>query len=861
MALSAQEREQAVEWIRDLFATDLTKVLLSVLIILSVLPFRWAQDYSVVFFGIFAVELALRGLVFFHDLRHRAMSKVELVFLIFDVLATLSFLPMEALWGEIRFLRLFRLSRMLLLLNYWGPIVREVWMILAKRERRYQLSFFAAAVLILSFTSAVLLAHFETKGVDINGDGDPTNDDRSFVALLWWAFRQIESADNLVRDPNASLAFVFSIFLTLSGLFLFSFLVGIGTSVVEELVAVSKERRIGMRKHSVICNISPHSEVLLQELVAYYSKSFRAARIITLGPAENRYDYMHEGALQKIRYRQGQAMSRHDLVKVDVDRATRVILLGRRDDPHSDSEIVSQILSVREVNPRCPIYAEIFAAANVEAALHAGGQQLVPVMANRLVGHYLANIIVFPGVERVYDDLLTSEGDEIYTCVYDEGAMAGRKPPSGALLPFGELLERAHRALGVILLGHLLVDDTSPTGFCAALVPGCAAPHGTAHGPVAEVSQLRGFFGVAASFEELRGFVESLPDVTTHTEEHSAETVPRFGACPEASSIQRFVICGFHDGLIDFCEALILFSRVPALVIMVTDADAAVRVAQAFVEQLRGEQDSLEQHVAFRPRPDVVGQLQYDLPGGGVGQLTVAAADWSDERVLCEHLASGHRLAATDGLLLTYTPGEDDPDARTSLALLKLMHLAEERSPLLRPELRVFCEVQSTEKAALFARRFSRTAAGGCPVVSVVAADKVRNSFLAQAVFVPGSVGIYRELLNDRGLSLCKLLPAQTPDASAPLTFGQLLSVLYERDGMLLVAVELQDLPAGEMTDAPRHRQVVVNPRVHSPRYRFTAGQLVSIFAIADFSVMEKAQRCSLCFRGSSAADAPRPVT
>jgi hypothetical protein len=848
MALSEQEREQVVESVRDLFAADLTKVLLSVLIIISVLPFRWAQDYSVVFFGIFAVEIALRGFVFLHDLRRRSMNKVELIFLIFDVMATLSFLPMEALWGEIRFLRLFRLSRMLLLLNYWGPIVREVWMILAKRERRYQLSFFAAAVLILSFTSAVLLSHFESKGVDINGDGDPTNDDRSFGALLWWAFRQIESGDNLLRDPNASLAFVFSIFLTLAGLFLFSFLVGIGTSVVEELVAVSKERRIGMRKHSVICNLSPHSEVLLQELVAYYSKSFRSAHIIALGLAENRYDYMHEERLRKIRYRQGQAMSQHDLIKVDADRATRVILLGHRDDPQSDSEIVSQILSVREVNSRCSIYAEIFAAANVEAALHAGGQRLIPVLANRLVGHYVANLIVFPGVERVYDDLLTSSGDEIYTCVYDEGAMTGRKPPSGALLPFGELLERAHRALGVILLGHLLADETSPTGFCAAFVPGCTPPPGrTAYGPIAEVSRLRGFFGIAASFEELRGLVESLPDITTHTEEHVTESVPRFAGCPAASSIQRFVICGFHDGVIDFCEALILFSRVPALVIMVTDADAAARITQAFVDQVRtDDQEDLEGHVAFRQRPDVVGQLEYDVPGAGVGQLTIAAADWSDERVLCEHAASGHRLAETDGLLLTYTPGEADPDARTSLALLKLMHLVERRSPFVHPELRVFCEIQSTEKADLFARRFSRTAVGGCPTVSVVASDKIRNSFLAQSVFVPGSVSIYRELLNDRGLSLCKLLPAPGVDASTPLTFGQLLSVLYERDGMLVVAVELQET---EGADVLSHRRLVVNPRVHSPSYRFTAGQLVSIFAIADFAAIGRSRRCARCLR------------
>ncbi len=157
MGHSSTELDPIIDWLKDLFATDLTKVLLSLLILLSILPVPWAQSFSLLFFGVFALELALRIFVFIHDLKRRKVRRMEILFLFFDLLATLSFLPIEAVWDDVRFLRLFRLSRMLLLIGYWGPIVREIGFIMSKRERRYQLSFVAFSVVLLSFTVALLL--------------------------------------------------------------------------------------------------------------------------------------------------------------------------------------------------------------------------------------------------------------------------------------------------------------------------------------------------------------------------------------------------------------------------------------------------------------------------------------------------------------------------------------------------------------------------------------------------------------------------------------------------------------------------------------------------------------------------------
>ncbi len=855
MGQSSTELDPAIDWLKDLFASDLTKVLLSLLILLSILPVPWAQSFSLLFFGVFALELALRILVFIHDLKRRKVRRMEILFLFFDLLATLSFLPLEAVWDDVRFLRLFRLSRMLLLIGYWGPIVREIGFILSKRERRYQLAFVGFSVVLLSFTVALLLEHFKVAGIDFNGDGNLMNDN-SFWSILWWSFRQIESPDNLLTNPDWSIAFFFSIFLTLSGLFLFSFLIGIGNSVVEELVALSKERRIGMRKQSVICNVSPHTEVLLKELVTYYAKSFRSPKIVTLGPNSRRYDYMYDGPLRQIRYRQGRALSRHDLVKVDADRARRVILLGKIGSETSDSEIVSQILSIREVNTSCSIYAELFQASNVPAAHQAGGERLVPIMTRRLVSMFLANIIVFPGVEGIYHELLTSLGDEIYTCLYDRDGMAGVKPPSGPLMDFGDLLERCHKTHGVLLLGHLLQDPGSSQEINHVLSPGILEP------AVARVDQLCGFFGIGANFESIKSFVHSLPDVCAPQPDEAAQTAPLFGVCPGASNVSRLLICGFHNGIVDFIEELFLFSTLQSMILLVPDERGRRQVFRAFADHNRGiststaaghdagntaentVENATEARVTFSVQDDQSIRCARCTDPAHFCEIIVAEGDWSDESVLLEFPGTDRGLAEMDAILLTYSPEEADPDARTALALLKLVRLQEHSPQHLKPGFRIFCEVQNTEKADLFQRRFGPSTTDGnrsCSTLSIIAAERLRNAFLAQAIFVPSIADIYQELLGSQGMYLCKLLRLDPQSPEVPLTFGQLLAVLYRRDGFLLVAVELEDPVDGT-------RALHINPRPRSEHFNFTSKQLVSVYAIGQVSTIPKSQPCMTCF-------------
>ncbi|MBW2735540.1 MAG: ion transporter [Deltaproteobacteria bacterium] len=779
------------EALRDAFASDLTKLGLSTLIIVSVLPFAWVESASLLFFGAFALELVLRVVVLRYELHTRALSKTELVMLALDVLATLSFLPLGGLFSSqgARFLRLIRLSRMLMLLSYWSPIGKEIWVIISKRERRYQLLFVASMVVILTFAAALLLYHF---GNTIDFNEDNKLNDRSFWSVVWWSFRQIQDPGNMVKDASATLAFAFSLVLTTFGIFLIAFLIGIGTSVVSELVDVGRERRIGMGEHSVIANLGLHSRVLVEELVRYYRKSLRSPKLVTLGSGSARPDYMLDEELRRVRYRQGSATVLHDLIKVDSDRARRVILLGEGEEALADSQVISQILSVREINDTCQIFAELVTRDNVDAARLAGGRHTVPILTHELVSKLLADILTFPGVETLYDQLLSSRGSEVYTCIYGMGAMEKHAAPTATSQRFSELVARAHREHGVLLMGTLTGKDDDEGTY--ALNPQSTA-------------EFDGLFGLANNFQKLRtcaiGLAEKAPKRASTRQQKVI--IPCIEASSGRETFSKVLLCGYHQGLGDLCRELVGFSPGVEIFLFVPRIEHLYQLARNLGPS-EGDQHAMAELEARLASPmlaalpgETLPPVRIVLEGGSAAHLM--AGDWSEEATLTKNRGD-YRLKEMEAVFFSYTMPDADPDARTALASLKLHHVARSTPERVHPRLRTLCEVLDNDKAALFSSHFTQKQK---PPALVVCTEHLRHAFMAQAVFVPRVAAIYHELLSHCGQSLRRVrLQAISEEEAREVTFGELAETLQSRDGLLPLAVELPD-DKGEM-------QIIVNP-------------------------------------------------
>lgn len=810
-----QSRERPlVERLQHVIDSDPSRLFFSALIIISVLPFSWIDQFSWLFFIIFSFELGARIYLLRQSLKKRELSRFDVLFLIFDALATFSFLPLHTFF-DVRFLRLFRLSRMLLLLSYWAPIGKEIWFILAKKERRYQILFVFSLVILLSFIAGIILYHFGPQAIDYNDDGKISKPD--FWTIVWWSFRQLQDPGNLIKSPSTSIAFILSLLLTTLGVFIISFFIGIGTSIVQELVKGGRQKRLGLSGHTLIANIGPHSQILVEELVAYYKKSFRSPRLVTMGSAESRYDYMYDDQIRSIRYRQGNPNADHDLLKVDADRAKRVILLGNGENNLADSEVISQILSVRQVNPTCRIFAELVRADNYQAAKIAGGKETVAVMAHHLVSLLLADILLFPSVDGLYQLLLTSEDSEIYTCIYGIADMQDVRVPEISL-SFGELLERAYERYGILLLGYTDLDEREERQFHLV-------PEPQSHLP----SSLDGFIALSPGFKPLSDFCRHIDQVSRIKlrDPQKEESSPFDGLKlnPESSSLEEILICGYHEGLVDLCEQLILLCKAKSIFIVVPDHTSAAKLVKDLLQkaQLADEQETL---VLYRLEGH--GKVRYQLRGdpSQQGEIAIIADDWSEghqffvQQDSLENENSAWKrfsLASLDAILLTYTISDPDPDARTALTLLKLMHLKSTKNSPLKPTLRIVCELLNGEKKNLLRQQFH-----GDPAIdhlAIISAEELRHALLAQAIFVPGSEKIYRTLLNCGNPQLDVLEVEATGENT--LHFSSLFKELHSSAGRLPLAIEVKE---------GNHRRLILNPDPKSKDAQIKTDELLRIF-------------------------------
>jgi hypothetical protein len=124
-----------------------------------------------------------------------------------------------------------RVVRLVALLSYWAPALRDLRVVLLRRERSRQVVVMGALVGLLTFVGALALDQLDIASganIDYDDDGEVTERDHKFHVHLWWAFRQIQDPGNMLGAPEAAGAVVVSMVLTVFGLFLVSFLIGLG---------------------------------------------------------------------------------------------------------------------------------------------------------------------------------------------------------------------------------------------------------------------------------------------------------------------------------------------------------------------------------------------------------------------------------------------------------------------------------------------------------------------------------------------------------------------------------------------------------------------------------------------------------
>lgn len=859
------------------------RLLLSGAIILSLLPFSWLRSFDLLFFAVFLSEFVLRVFVMMgtrtRDADADAGSIVErpaprrpvgrtrggsIVLLVIDFVALVSFIPLPVNPASARWLRLFRLTRMFLLVSYWAPLVRDLWSILSRRERARQIVLMGFVVGGLSFTGALVMFHLaehEGVDVDVNDDEQIDAEDRRFSTLLWWSFRQVQDPGNMLSSPIAVPLVLISLSLTVFGLFLVSFLIGLGTDVVHELLQLSRMRPPGLRGHTAIVGASSSTPRLLAELRRYYRKLlptdnrvlsaawFRdlwrrgllGSRYLVVGRTEEPPDFLRTPELSRVVYRERADQDDMLIARADLFHAKRILLLADHDEPSPDADTIHSLLNIvegvrhqvdhgaRALNERQRvIIAEILDDSNIAAARAAvapgrGTFRAFVVPTERLVALFVAGVLRRPGLGDLLEELLTSHGHELYTCFFQtEGlGFSMRDPPDLGRDP-AKIIERMLRrglqgSSTVVPVGLLLAeDDAGLQGFRVVVNPQPSDP------PIEGKSL--GLVAVADNFGTIREFVESEPKSPVGDDPSLPPLTilppPAFERTPQ-TTIGRVLVCGFRRGSIYMLEEMLREQQRGEVLVLVEDeaAEQAARDALEEHSQLVERRLMPAYHGRFAAQPD--GSYVFNCPGTETvedSRVYLCVADWMASRHLVDLPAGFGHVGDLDAVIFV-TDVHGHNDARTTTALLKLEDLLVAHGSA-HGKPRVVAEVFDAQLAARLEEHFRTVNKHHMRIYSI---PQLRAFFLFQSVVVPGFDAVYSELLGSWGQSFVRLHLAKR--SSGRVTFRDLALGLHQR-GQLLVAVVLRDDRG--------HESLHVSPCVDGLGYDIDLSRLMYVWVIAD---------------------------
>jgi hypothetical protein len=781
------------------FDRTLTKFILAFLIILSVLPLPEIRRFDLLFFGIFSVELLIRIILL---RRARRRSAVDLVMIVVDAVAVLSFLPLPSRLIEARYLRLLRLVRLSLLVRFVASLAKDMWTIVARREIKYQLGFLLGSVVILTFLSGIIL-HALQMPVDLNNDG--VVEQGTLRQVLWWSFLEIESQDNIARNLSGPVAFtVVSILLTLAGVFVMSLLIGLGASVVEQLLSASRSRPVAMTDHVVVIGWSRNLRYLLDELVSMMRKNRQRPSIAILAEDPSPPDYLYEPALRSVEYRGGSTSDLGSLRLVNADEALKTIVLYDDEKRElADAYTISTVLAVREMS-QGPIYMELRDDANLKAARDAGGTSILPVPMGRLMGKILCQNLVFPGMDRVFEELLTAKGSDIYTTFFTPGEQS-RLAGGGREFDFEDLLLTGYRRNGVILLGVFLGEEGKHQPWVNPMSRARGA--GMARGKV-PAERLTGLIGVARGKKDLDGLRAVIVEGGGLDRAEAADDVAiDFALSDSLTRLRHVLIMGENEHLPSLLRETTAFAPRAEFSIIIPGKARGELLCHRLAHELGG---TMRQEDG-RPSLWSFGCLE------GAARVNVSCCDENVTGMLADPaLWEGRRF---DAAVFLSDIGAVDPDAQGLLWLFRVMDLVDRGIIRVSPNFHVVAEIAEAAKGELVEKRFS---VGERRRVRAISTSKIRTYFMAQICFGPEVWGVIDELLGSSGEEFCQLALREWEGGT---TFTRLLTT-FAREGLILLGVGFEKAgPSGP---------VVLNPRAGTADETIDLGNVKAFFAVGD---------------------------
>lgn len=287
--------------------------------------------------------------------------------------------------------------------------------------------FILSAALIILVSILVML----TNAAPPNEDGRPLH----FGEIVWMNLMRSMDAGTLGGDSGSWYFLLLMLITTIGGIFVFSTLIGVLSSGIEQKLAELRKGRsfVVEKGHTIIFGWSPLIFAILSELVQA-NASEKDACIVILAHKDKvemedeiRARVGNTGCTRVV-CRTGSPMDLTALEIVNPNSARSMIILLPPDDESPDSTVIQTILAITQRPDRRPtpyhIVAELADPANLDIARAVGKNEVKFVLVNDLVSRLAVQTSLQSGLSVVYNELLSFAGCEIY--FHDEAALTGQ---------------------------------------------------------------------------------------------------------------------------------------------------------------------------------------------------------------------------------------------------------------------------------------------------------------------------------------------------------------------------------------------------------------------------------------------------
>ncbi|WP_245498049.1 CASTOR/POLLUX-related putative ion channel [Rhizobium ruizarguesonis] len=296
----------------------------------------------------------------------------------------------------------------------------------ARLRYQFDKSMAAGPIALIGWLAVISLVAIIAAGLvlALTGIAPDGGEHLSFVEGAWESLMRTMDAGTMGGDIGWPFRGV-SLVVTISGIFVFSALIGVLSSGLEEKLDDLRKGRSQVLEndHTIIFNWSPSIFDVISELVIA-NTSRRRPRIVIMA-AKDKVEMEDELAdkIENLRNtriicRSGDPTDLYDINIVNPHTSRSIIVLSPEGD-HADSEVIKTVLALvndpgRRKEPY-QIAAEIRDTRNAEVARIVGGKELQLVLADDLISRIVAHSSRQSGLSGVYSELLDFEGCEIYT--------------------------------------------------------------------------------------------------------------------------------------------------------------------------------------------------------------------------------------------------------------------------------------------------------------------------------------------------------------------------------------------------------------------------------------------------------------